>query len=484
MSGQLRALIIEDRDSDLALMLHELKKSGFTLDHRVVTREEDFARELKQPVDIILADYSVPQFGAAPALQHLRERNIDVPLIVVTGSLGDEAAVECIKLGANDYVLKDRMGRLGPAIQRAIEDHRLRHEKRLAERAVQESENRYRRLVEWSPEAIFIVQDGNIVYANPAGVSLFGGKRPEEIINTSAIGWVHPDYTDRVRGRTERVLATQQSVPLAEQKLILLNGKVITVEAAATFSLFEGRPAIQVVMRDVTERYATQAALAESEEHYRRLAESNRRLLQEVNHRVRNNLASLRSLISLTRNKVVDVPSFATALENRVMTLSQIHNLLAESGWRDLDLRTLVTSLLSSMQRTAPNLIPVEVEGSPVRISPRQSLPLAMSLLELFTNSCKHGAHTAPTGRLNIEWKAIDTPDGKLIRLSWREAGGPTITGRVSRSLGTELIEGFVSFELGGKCELNFTPEGVRHVIEFPAAVFEPTRDATPLPTG
>src|SRR5690349_228321 len=119
MASSLRALIIEDRDSDLELMLHELRRSGFTLDHRVVTHEQDFERELKQPVDIILADYSVPQFGAAPALQHLRRHGIDVPLIVVTGSLGDEAAVECIKLGANDYVLKDRLGRLGPAIRRA-----------------------------------------------------------------------------------------------------------------------------------------------------------------------------------------------------------------------------------------------------------------------------------------------------------------------------------------------------------------------------
>src|SRR5262249_27349692 len=153
--------------ADLELMLHELRRAGFTLEHRVVTREQDFQRELDNPFDIILADYSVPQFGAAPALQLLRERGMDVPLIVVTGSLGDEAAVECIKLGANDYALKARMGRLGPAIRRAIDDHRLRHEKRLAERAVQDSEDRYRRLVEWSPEAIFMTQDGKIVYANP-----------------------------------------------------------------------------------------------------------------------------------------------------------------------------------------------------------------------------------------------------------------------------------------------------------------------------
>ena len=105
MSSQLRALIIEDQPADLELMLHELRRSGFSLEHRVVTKEPDFRRELDAPLDIILADYAVPQFGAAPALQMLRDLGLDVPLIVVTGSLGAEAAVDCIKLGANDYVL-------------------------------------------------------------------------------------------------------------------------------------------------------------------------------------------------------------------------------------------------------------------------------------------------------------------------------------------------------------------------------------------
>ncbi len=125
----LRVLLLEDRQSDAELMLGELRRAGFELDWRRVETESDYLAHLNPSVDAILADFSLPQFDAMRALRILRERKLDVPFIVVTGSVSDESVVECMKLGASDYFLKDRLVRLGPAVQQALREKRLRDEK-------------------------------------------------------------------------------------------------------------------------------------------------------------------------------------------------------------------------------------------------------------------------------------------------------------------------------------------------------------------
>lgn len=136
MSIPLHVLIIEDRVEDAQLSIHQLRRSGYApVWHRVET-EEDYLAHLGGSLDIILADYALPQFDALRALRLRNEHKPDVPFIVVTGVLGDELAAKCIKHGANDYLLKDRLARLGPAVKHAIEQKCLQAEKRLAEQAM------------------------------------------------------------------------------------------------------------------------------------------------------------------------------------------------------------------------------------------------------------------------------------------------------------------------------------------------------------
>ena len=113
MSIPLRMLILEDRPSDAELMLHELKKADYDPIFRRVETREDFLTYLDPSLEVILADYSMPQFDALLALALLQEKGFDIPFIVVTGAIGDETAIECMKQGASDYLLKDRMARLG-----------------------------------------------------------------------------------------------------------------------------------------------------------------------------------------------------------------------------------------------------------------------------------------------------------------------------------------------------------------------------------
>jgi len=122
MPTPLRVLIAEDRPDDAELMVYELSRSGFEPKWTRVETEEDYLKELQSAPDVILADHTLPNFNAPRALRLLKDRGMDVPLIMVTGSISEEVAVERIKEGASDYILKDRMARLGPAVKRALEE--------------------------------------------------------------------------------------------------------------------------------------------------------------------------------------------------------------------------------------------------------------------------------------------------------------------------------------------------------------------------
>jgi len=136
VSVPLRVLILEDRVSDAELMAYELERAGYTLGWCRVQTSDEFLARLDPAPDVILADYVLPSFDAPSALRLLQERGVDIPFIVVTGSISEEVAVECIKQGAADYILKDRMTRLGPAVIRALQEKKTRDEKRAAEQSV------------------------------------------------------------------------------------------------------------------------------------------------------------------------------------------------------------------------------------------------------------------------------------------------------------------------------------------------------------
>ncbi|MBI5961631.1 MAG: response regulator, partial [Chloroflexi bacterium] len=129
----LRVLILEDQPNDAELVLDQLRESGFDPEWCRVETSADYLAKLHTDLHVILADYSLPQFNALQALHELQQSGLDIPFIVVTGTISEEAAVECIKRGAADYLLKDRLARLGPAIVKALEDKLLRMEKRQAE---------------------------------------------------------------------------------------------------------------------------------------------------------------------------------------------------------------------------------------------------------------------------------------------------------------------------------------------------------------
>ena len=148
MNKELRILVLEDVPADVTLIDHELRQAGIPFQVKRVETREDFSRELeKNPPDLILSDHGLPAFDGFAALAMARSKFPDIPFIFVTGSMGEELAIESLRGGATDYVLKSRMNNLVPAVERALRLAGERAKRREAERELRASEERFRLLV-------------------------------------------------------------------------------------------------------------------------------------------------------------------------------------------------------------------------------------------------------------------------------------------------------------------------------------------------
>ena len=128
MPTSVKVLILEDRPSDAELTLHELRRAGYEPAWKRVETEADYLAQLDQGWEIILADYNLPQFSGLQALELLKARGLDIPFIIISGTIGEDMAIAAIRSGAKDYLMKDKLARLGPAVTRELHEAATRRE--------------------------------------------------------------------------------------------------------------------------------------------------------------------------------------------------------------------------------------------------------------------------------------------------------------------------------------------------------------------
>ena len=286
----LHVLFVEDRPSDVELSLLELRGAGFDVTSDTVDTRAEFEAKLRAgKYDVILSDYRLQGWVGMDALDLMRSAGRNIPFILVTGSLGDEAAVDCVKRGAADYIIKDHLSRLPIAIRQALEQRRLRHSEAVAVSALESSEERYRDLVENSSDAILLMSGGKWTFANRAAARLFGASGPEEVVGRPLLDSVEPAVRREVHQRIEHSAATGEVNLPIERRLVRLDGSLLDVDVLAipmTDGLTVGA---QVIMRDITSRKRMEEALKEREERFRQITEN----IREAFYMVKADLSEL-----------------------------------------------------------------------------------------------------------------------------------------------------------------------------------------------
>ena len=265
MKKEIGILILEDIAADAVRINHELRRGGLNFSSTRVETRENFIAELEQrKPDVILSDHGLPSFDGVAALQIAHERCPDTPFIFVTGSLGEEFAINTFKHGATDYVLKSRLSELVPAVERALRERDERMRRQQAEKALAEStEGRYRRLVERCPDAMLVIQtDDHIAFANPAAVKLLGAPNDKALIGKNACEIFMPDPWDTLLDQVRRQHREKGRCAFVEQQLFRVDGNTCNVEVCATPTVFDGKPAVQILAHDISERISEHERLS------------------------------------------------------------------------------------------------------------------------------------------------------------------------------------------------------------------------------
>jgi PAS domain S-box-containing protein len=269
----LRVLIVEDSKFDTLFIIRELTKSGYNCFYERVETASSMRKAIQEKQwDIILCDYIMPDFNAPSAIALLKEVNIDIPIIVVSGAIGEETAVECMRSGAHDYIMKTNLSRLCPAIARELEEADSRSRRKQAEsariaslKALLESQERYKALFDRSLNLIYVMDfDGKFIDANNAALNLFGYKK-EEIKSVNVNSLVDEDQLPHVLETIREITETGTQKDLREIRLRHKDGREIYVEAQGSAVMSKGKPvAIQVIAMDITERKKAEAVLQQT----------------------------------------------------------------------------------------------------------------------------------------------------------------------------------------------------------------------------
>ncbi|MBN1628097.1 MAG: PAS domain S-box protein [Deltaproteobacteria bacterium] len=273
MDNQVNILIFQGNPADAKLIKRHLAKEGLAFASKVAENKDAFLAILDKFVpDILLADYSAPDFDAFAAMAEIRKRFEDIPVIIISGTGGEECAIECLRAGATDYVLKDRLGRLTHSITRALQEYEHLKAKKKANKVLRESEAKFRIVSEHTYDWEFWLDpDGNYLYCSPSCERITGHTAEEFQADASLRArLVHPD--DRKRYESHLIeFEAHQAIHEAEWRVLRPDGTYRWV-AHVCQPVFDetGRfLGIRGSNRDITERKAAEEALHESEERQR-----------------------------------------------------------------------------------------------------------------------------------------------------------------------------------------------------------------------
>ena len=344
--------------------------------------------------------------------------------------------------------LRDDRGRLIGAVNVLVDIT----ERKAAEAALKAREAELRALVETTPECIKVVApDGTLLQMNHAGLCMIEADAAEEALGLCVFDLIAPEHRDVWRANHERVC--QGDAVTWEFDIISLRGVRRRMETHATpLRLSDGRSGHLAITRDITERKAAE--------------ERQKLLIREVDHRAKNALAVVQSMLRLS--DVENVEDYLQSVQGRIDALARAQTLLADQHWEGADLYSLLQAelvpFLSGGGKPRADLL-----GPKVSLPAEATQPLAMAVHELATNAVKHGALSTAEGRVAVSWELDGGGHHETLRLRWAEIGGPRLRGTPARhGFGSSVIEGTVVAQLRGRVAHLWHEAGLVCDIEVP----------------
>ena len=307
-------------------------------------------------------------------------------------------------------------------------------------------------IVASSHDAIMgLTPNGTIATWN-AGAERVYGYTAEEAVGQPLSVVMGGDQSAELGGILERVKRSRVATTVDSERVTKDGGQVHVASTISPIRNLDGKViGVSAIERDITERKAAE--------------ERQRMLLAELNHRVKNTLATVLSISSQTLRHSASMDSFHDAFEGRIRALAKAHDLLAASNWAGADLRDIANAALAPYRHQGDRL---SLEGEPMFLSPSAALMLGMVFHELATNAAKHGALTIDSGRVDVTWKKDGR--GQQLILEWRESDGPRAERPKQNGFGLRLIERGIAHELQGRATIDFGGDGLRCSLDMPLA--------------
>ena len=496
MGGPIKVLMVEDNPADTELLVRELRRSGFVPDWVRVDTEPDFLARLGPQYDLVLSDYAMPQFGGLRALELLTQSGLEIPFILVSGTIGEDVAVSAMRDGAADYLLKDRLVRLGPAVKQALLQGQSRRQRRQAE----EMQARFAAVVEFSDDAIISKTiEGIITGWNPGAEKLFG-YAAAEVIGRPVLVLFPPDRMEEERHILDRI-GRGESVKHFETIRVTKDGKHLDVSMTIS-PLRDGAGRIigvSTIARDITERKRLEAQFRQAQK-----MEAIGQLAGGVAHDFNNILTVIHCNASLLLDTSGGPDSEASTLARQIIESTEraagLTRQLLLFGRKqamemtDLDLRGIVQNMALMLRRLlgedivlevncAPNLPQVRGDNTMVEqvllnlvVNSRDAMP-GGGRLSLATSLVRHDAANPPP--------SSEAAPGTFVRLSVTDTGTGIAPEHLPRifepffttkevgkgtGLGLATVYGIVK-QHRGWIELESTlGEGTTFHVHFPAA--------------
>ena len=429
-----RILYMEDDRGLARLFQRRLEREGYQVD-LAPDGQAGLSMFENGGYDVVAMDQKMPNLDGLEALQILASRETPPPMIMITGTGSEEIAVQAMKLGASDYLIKDPEGRyldlLPSVIERALLQHRILRAKADAEQALQESEEKYRNVVELANDGILILVDFVIRYVNPNGASIIGWT-PDELIGRPFLEFIPEEYHAALSERYQRRLEGDQLQTIHETAVWHRDGRRIDVEFNSGVTTFEGQPAIIAIIRDITARKRMEEELLKSQR-----LEAVGLLAGGIAHEFNNILTGVVGYLSLMRagcphtdekmSRILDKAERAALrardLAGELVTFSKggmpIRKRLPLQGWLEAMVREAVANspITAEFQATA--------ESIHLHADERQ-------LHHVFTNIIQNAREAMPIGgRLSVHAELyavngespVPLPSGTYVRINIRDEG-------------------------------------------------------------